>query len=197
MWINTNWSLIDRFCFFLPNMGRVMFNISIWSNICSHGTSFSDSRRISDRPRCDFAVCRSGSSPSLRYSDRFALCGIFCATPWGFNFAYSPPFDIANPDPYVATGRPPGRALTMHRAPSVLTISITGLYDRRRRKFPVKLNGEPEDRYLAPCKVLYNILPIFVGLHCSKVPAQDIGRRSSSQEFFFRICQTVLETTHL
>ncbi|GLG71695.1 hypothetical protein SGP16018_34680 [Shigella flexneri] len=36
----------------------------------------------------------------------------------GFNFAYSLPFDIANPDPYVATGHPPGRALTMHRAPS-------------------------------------------------------------------------------
>ncbi|EOO1783486.1 hypothetical protein E8Y33_RS27850, partial [Escherichia coli] len=48
----------------------------------------------------------------------FPLCGIFCATPWGFNFAYSLPFDIANPDPYVATGHPPGRALTMHRAPS-------------------------------------------------------------------------------
>ena len=76
MWINTNWSLIDRFLFFFcPMWGGVMFNISIWSNICSHGTSFSDSRRISDRPRCDFAVCRR-SSPSLRYSDRF-LCAAY------------------------------------------------------------------------------------------------------------------------
>ena len=35
-----------------------------------------------------------------------------------FNFAYSLRFDIANPDPYAATGHPLGRALTMHRAPS-------------------------------------------------------------------------------
>ena len=105
----------------------------------------------------------------------FPLCGIFCATPWGFNFAYSLRFDIANPDPYAATGHP----LAGHCECIVLTmLHHRPFWQAVGDNFPVKQIGELATGTTFPLyRELCNIRSHF-SLAFVKVPAQDIGRRS-------------------
>lgn len=108
----------------------------------------------------------------------FPLCGIFCATPWGFNFAYSLQFDIANLIHMQRRG-----ILWPGTVNASYSIVLTMLHHRPfwqavGDNFPVKQIGELATGTTFPLyRELCNIRSHF-SLAFVKVPAQDIGRRS-------------------
>lgn len=133
-----------------------------------------------------FVVClEEVLSPSLRYSDYFLEKRYILKVPMGWELVGRPAIWYCQP--WSAGGGSYGHLrraeLTQCISTIRLTISITGLYDRCRRKVS-RLTWTENQRqvpFLFSSKYSITYSPLFSLISLQQSSVQDIGRRSSSR----------------